>query len=233
MTLKVGSGGGITTTATTVAEAAAEAAPVPFALIAETVTAYDPAARLEMVQVVAVAATVPHVVVELPETAETAYPVIALPPVFVGATHEIASVPVPPVAVTPVGAVGTVVAATMIEAEAAETNEVVPLPEGVTVKVYASPLVKPVTLQDCGTVADGGVLLLMTVHVPLAALLDVDAEATVYVEATPSAVKLTATAPVPANATVGVAKGVVPGEIDAEVATVETVPVPLGVTVNV
>jgi hypothetical protein len=72
MTLKVGRGGGITTTATTVAEAAAEAAPVPFALIAATVTAYVPAARLEMLHFVAVAATVPHVVVELPETAETA-----------------------------------------------------------------------------------------------------------------------------------------------------------------
>jgi hypothetical protein len=72
MTLKVGRGGGITTTATTVAEAAAEAAPVPFALIAATVTAYVPAAKPGMVQVVAVAATVPQVVVELPIVAETA-----------------------------------------------------------------------------------------------------------------------------------------------------------------
>jgi hypothetical protein len=61
--------------------------------------------------------------------------VIALPPVFVGAVHETAMVPVPPIAVTPVGAVGTVDAAAMIDAEAAETNEDVPLPEGVTVKV--------------------------------------------------------------------------------------------------
>jgi hypothetical protein len=61
--------------------------------------------------------------------------VIALPPVVVGAVHETARVPVPPVAVTPVGAVGTVVADGTIDAEAAETNEDVLLPEGVTVKV--------------------------------------------------------------------------------------------------
>jgi hypothetical protein len=92
-------------------------------------------------------------------------------------------------------------------------------------------LVKPVTVQDCGTVFDGGVLLFATVQVPLAALVTVEADATVYVEATPSAVKLTVTAPVPAKATVGVASGVVPGAIEADVDAVETVP--LGVTVNV
>jgi hypothetical protein len=44
-------------------------------------------------------------------------------------------VPVPPVAVTPVGAAGATEAATRIEAEAGDTNDVVRLPVGVTVKV--------------------------------------------------------------------------------------------------
>ena len=87
-------------------------------------------------------------------------------------------------------------------------------------------------MQDCETVADGGVVLLATVQVEFAAVLTVEAEATVYVDATPSAVKVTRTAPVPAKATVGVAKGVVPGAIDADASeTVEELPV--GVTVNV
>jgi hypothetical protein len=71
MSLKVGRGGGITTTATTVPDADAEAALVPTALVAETVTEYDPAARPVMVHDVAVAATVPQVVVVVPDTAET------------------------------------------------------------------------------------------------------------------------------------------------------------------
>ena len=95
-------------------------------------------------------------------------------------------------------------------------------------------MVKPLTVQDCETVADGGVVLLATVQVEFAAELTVEAEATVYVEATPSAVKVTRTAPVPAKATVGVAKGVVPGASDADASeTVEAVEPPVGVTVNV
>jgi hypothetical protein len=154
--------------------------------------------------------------------------------VLVGATHAIASVAAPPVAVTPVGAAGVAVALTTIEAEAADTSDDVELPLGVTVKVYASPLVNPVTVQDCATVFDGGVVLLATVQVPLAAVPTVDAEATVYVEATPSAAKVTRTAPLPAKATVGVAKGVIPGAIDEDAAeTVDAVEPPEGVTVNV
>ena len=95
-------------------------------------------------------------------------------------------------------------------------------------------MVKPLTVQDCETVADGGVVLFATVQVEFAAALTVEAEATVYVEATPSAVKVTRIAPVPAKATVGVAKGVVPGAIDADASeTVEAVEPPVGVTVNV
>ena len=71
MTLKAGGGGGGTTTAVTVADAAADGAPKPTALIAVAVTEYVPAARPEIVQVVAVPATVPHLVVVVPETAFT------------------------------------------------------------------------------------------------------------------------------------------------------------------
>jgi hypothetical protein len=158
--------------------------------------------------------------------------VIALPPVFVGAVHETAMVPVPPTAVTPVGAAGAVEALTRIASEACDTSEVVLLPAGVTVKVYESPLVKPVTVQVCAPV--GGVVLFATTQLALTALVAVDAEVTVYVEATPSAWNETATAPLAANATVGVAKGVVPTEIDADASdTPEVVLLPLGVTVKV
>ena len=58
-----------------------------------------------------------------------------------------AIVPVPATAVTPVGAPGTTEAATVIAADAAEERDVVLFPLGVTVKVYESPLVKPVTVQ--------------------------------------------------------------------------------------
>lgn len=72
---------------------------------------------------------------------------ITLPPVLVGATQVIVNALAVPVAATAVGANGTEVALTIIAAEAAETNEVVVLPDGVTVNVYESPFVSPLTVQ--------------------------------------------------------------------------------------
>ena len=91
---------------------------------------------------------------------------IALPPVLVGATHVTAIVPAPPTAVTPVGAAGATEAAAVIDAEAADDSDVVLLPLGVTVKVKASPAVRPVTVQLCAPA--GGVVLLTTTQLPLA-----------------------------------------------------------------
>ena len=75
-------------------------------------------------------------------------------------------------------------------------------------------------------------MLFATVQVDSAAPVVVDAELTVYVEATPSATNETATAPVPANATVGVANAVVPGVIAVDLPEMVDEPPPLGVTVN-
>jgi hypothetical protein len=51
----------------------------------------------------------------------------------------------------------------VIEADAADIDEVVLLPDGVTVKVYAVALVSPVTLQLCAPV--GAVVVFATVQV--------------------------------------------------------------------
>ena len=86
----------------------------------------------------------------------------------------------------------------MNDAEAAETVDVVPLPDGVTVKVYEEPFVSPATTQLCeplNAVADD------TEQVKLPG-----DEVTVYSVATPSARKETVAAPLPAFAVVGAAK---------------------------
>jgi hypothetical protein len=89
-----------------------------------------------IVQVVAVAATVPHDVVTFPAVAVTTYPVMGLPPVLVGATQVTTTEPAAPEAVTPLGATGgAAVAEARNGAEGADINDVVPLPLGVTVKV--------------------------------------------------------------------------------------------------
>ena len=125
------------------------------------------------------------------------------------------------VVVTAVGAAGAIAAEAVIAADAADVNEVVPLPLGVTVKVYVTPFVSPLTVQDCAPV--GIVTLLMTEHVPLCTAVDCRAVGTtvavaftVYCDATPSAVKLTLMAPLAAHATVGVARKLVPTRIDAD-----------------
>ena len=100
-------------------------------------------------------------------------------------------------------------------------------------KVYESPFVRPETVQVCAPL--GGVVLLMKVHVDSAAFARVDADETVYVVATPSAVKETTAAPVPPKETVGVANGVTPGAIELEFAdtVLDVLDEIVGITVNV
>lgn len=77
-------------------------------------------------------------------------------------------------------------------------------------------------------------MLLLTVQVDSAASAAEDDDCTVYVDATPSAVNETSTAPLPAYATTGFASGVVPGAMAFEANDVVAVLVPpLGVTENV
>jgi hypothetical protein len=153
--------------------------------------------------------------------------VIALPPVLVGATQVTAAVVAVTTDVTPVGAEGATDFEAMNAADGSDTNEVVALPLGVTVKVYAVPSVKPETVQCCDPV--GAVVLLTTVQVK-----PPGAEVTVYVEATPSAVNVTKAAPSAAQAAVGVARKLTPGMIAADAAeTVDEVPPPVGVTTKV
>ena len=88
----------------------------------------------------------PTVQVLAPELEVTVYPVTGAPPVEAGAVHDTADwafwwV----VAVTPVGAPGTVDG--VAGAEAAEGTLVPMALVAVTVKVYAVPLVRPVTVQ--------------------------------------------------------------------------------------
>ena len=152
---------------------------------------------------------------------------MALPPVLAGAVQLMAIVVGVPTPVTAVGTEGVDRAVTRNGADARDTSEAVPLPVGVTVKVYNVPLVRPLTVQCCGPA--GGVVLLTTVQVrPSGELV------TVYVEAMPSGVNETTTAPLADQATVGVASGDVPAvsAVDGP-DTVDVVPLPEGVTVNV
>jgi hypothetical protein len=76
--------------------------------------------------------------------------VIAEPPLFSGALHETVAWPSPGVALTPVGAPGTVAGVTGEEA-----TEAAPVPielVAVTVNVYGVPLVRPVTTADVAPV---------------------------------------------------------------------------------
>src|SRR5918912_1152678 len=74
---------------------------------------------------------------------------MALPPFDAGAVHEIVADASPAVAVTAVGAPGTVAGVTLLEA-----SEAGPVPTAfvaVTVNVYAVPFVSPVTVAVVGT----------------------------------------------------------------------------------
>jgi hypothetical protein len=76
----------------------------------------------------------------------TVYPVITLPPLFVGATNATLAEAFPAVATTPVGAPGTIIVAVGVTAvEAAEAAELPTELVATTVKVYAVLFVKPVT----------------------------------------------------------------------------------------
>jgi hypothetical protein len=87
--------------------------------------------------------------------------------------------------------------------DAADTVEVVLLPLGVTVNVYDVPFVSPATVQLCAPAVGGVTPLTLHVAVPGEA-------ATVYRVATPSAVKLTVIAPLPARTAVGAVKAAAP-----------------------
>ena len=67
------------------------------------------------------------------------------PPLEAGAVKDMVALALPPVAVPIVGAPGTVAGVTLFEA--AEVTLVPLALVAVTVKVYAVPLVKPVTVQ--------------------------------------------------------------------------------------
>src|ERR1700693_5419523 len=75
----------------------------------------------------------------------TVYPVIAEPPLLAGAVKVTVAVALPAVAVPMVGAPGTAPPAGVTLFEAAEAAPVPLALVAVTVKVYAAPLVKPVT----------------------------------------------------------------------------------------
>ena len=116
---------------------------------------------------------------------------------------------------------------TEIDADASDTAEPVPLPLGVTVKVYDVPFVSPDTVQVCEPV--GGVVVLTTVQLALG---EPEAVLTVYRVATPSAVKVTAIFPAPAFATVGVDRAFVAETAADRADVVDVVPLPVGFTEN-
>ena len=75
----------------------------------------------------------------------TVLPVTAEPPFDAGAVHETVARPLLPVAVTPVGAPGTVAGVTALETVLADPEPAAL--EAVTENVYAVPLVRPVNVQ--------------------------------------------------------------------------------------
>ena len=91
---------------------------------------------------------VPLIVTTVPPpagVAVTGYPVIADPPVFVGAVKLTVALPLLPLAEILVGTPGAVIAGVTAD----DALEAVPVPTilvAVTVKVYAVPLVSPVTV---------------------------------------------------------------------------------------
>src|ERR1035437_3034199 len=91
-------------------------------------------------------AVIPMIVLKLapPGDAVTVYPVIAEPPLLTGAVHDTTAWAFPGVAVTAIGAPGTVLGVTA--ALALDAGEVPAALAAVTVNVYAVPLVRPVTV---------------------------------------------------------------------------------------
>jgi hypothetical protein len=151
---------------------------------------------------------------------------MALPPVLAGAAQVTTTELAPPVAATVSGTEGATEATAVNDAEAGDTNEVVLLPLGVTVKVYAVPLVSPDTVQLCEPVGATVLLAKVQVRPP-------GDEVTVYVEATPSAVNVTTAAPLLAKAAVGWARKFTPGMAAFDARDTVDVPPPVGVTTKV
>ncbi|GAA3406271.1 hypothetical protein GCM10020370_32650 [Paenibacillus hodogayensis] len=83
----------------------------------------------------------------------TVYSVIALPPSLAGASKLTVAVPLPAVAVTFVGALGTLIGATGVTLpDAADAAELPALFLATTVNVYAVPFVNPVTVTGLAVV---------------------------------------------------------------------------------
>jgi hypothetical protein len=88
-----------------------------------------------------------------PGEAVTVYPVTGDPPLLEGATHETRAWVLPAVAVTAVGAPGTVNGVTAALAD--DAREVPATLVAVTVNVYAVPLTRPVTVRLDAVAAAG------------------------------------------------------------------------------
>ena len=123
------------------ADDALEAVPVPMELVAVTVKVY----AVPLVSPVTVIGDEAPVAVRPPGEEVTVYPVIADPPVFTGAVKLTVALPLLPLTEILVGTPGAVVAGVTAD----DAVEAVPVPTmfvAVTVKVYAVPLVSPVTV---------------------------------------------------------------------------------------
>ena len=135
--------GGSGTVLGVVAALASDSDEVPIALVAVTVNVY--AVPLTRPVIVAILTTPFVLAVTPPGDAVTVYPVIGEPPLLTGAVHDTAAWAFPGVAVTAVGAPGTVfgVTATL----GIEASELPAALAAVTVNVYAVPLTRPVTVR--------------------------------------------------------------------------------------
>jgi len=127
----------------TTAEDGAEAALVPFAFVAVTVKVYE----VPFVRPITVHEVVDVVHVKPPGLEVTVYDVIAVPPLFDGAVHDTTDCELTaPVALTPVGTCETPNGTIADDADEAE-----PEPDtfdAVTVNVYDTPPVRPVTVHE-------------------------------------------------------------------------------------
>jgi hypothetical protein len=125
-----------------------EGSPVPTVLVAVTVNVYA-VPFVRPVTVVLVAGGDPVIVFDVwapdPMYGVTVYDVIGRPPLG-GAAQVTVAEPSPAVAVTPVGAPGTVGPVGVTEFEGSEGAPVPTALVAVTVNVYAVPFVRPVTV---------------------------------------------------------------------------------------
>ena len=124
---------------------AADAVPVPIAFVAVTVKVY----AVPLVRPVTLIGDAAPPAVIPPGLEVTVKPVIALPPLLPGGVNVTDALETPAVAVPIVGAPGAVGAAVGVALfDAAEAAPVPMALVAVTVKVYAVPLVRPVTVID-------------------------------------------------------------------------------------